>query len=87
MARVKWTEGAIGDLEHIRRYVSAFQLTAANRLAARIGEVVSDLADAPGDMDAIRERAVIHPYRLRYRLVDGMLVVLGLRHGSDARIG
>ena len=86
---VSWTEGSIADLEHIRRYITAFQPGAARRLAWRIVAVAQALeAEASGGpgSEEIVERAIAYPYLLRYRRSGGDAVVLGVRHSHDARI-
>ena len=86
---LSWTEGSIADLEHIRRYVTAFQPGAARRLAWRIVAIAQAL-DAQGsdgpESEEIVEHPIAYPFLLRYRRSGGDAVVLAVRHSHEARI-
>ena len=83
MARLVWTEGAIADLEHIRRYVTAFHPGAARRLADRIATTAATLSDAGS---GAAERAIVFPYLIRYRHAGRDIAVIAVRHSGCARI-
>ena len=83
MARIIWTEGSIADLEHIRRYVTAFRPEAARRLADRIAAAAASLSPTDGSMG---ERMIVFPYLLRYRMVGRDIAITTVRHSDRARI-
>lgn len=86
--RLAWTESAIVDLEHIRRYVTAFRPEAATRLARRIAAAAALLetrAAAGTGHPGIGQIAIVYPFLIRYRVADEM-VVLSVRHSTRAMI-
>ncbi len=85
MTSPSWTEGAIADLDHIRRYVTAFDPRAARRLADRIATAASGLGSEKMCGD-VAERSIVYPYLLRFACDDAGPVVMAVRHVSRARI-
>lgn len=83
--RMLWTEGAVADLDHIRRYVTAFDPEAARRLADRIATVTSALESEEMEV-GVAERPIVYPYLLRYLVEEGGITVMAVRHSSEARI-
>ena len=83
MTKTYWTEGAVGDLDRIRTYLSAIDLRAARRLADRIEAVVATLIVTTGEA---REQLITFPYLLRYRGDADAVIIDAVRHASDARI-
>lgn len=85
MTSPSWTEGAIADLDHIRRYVTAFDPRAARRLADRIAETASGLGSEKVCGD-VAERSIVYPYLLRFTCDETGVIVIAVRHASQARI-
>ena len=89
MHRIVWTDEAVGNLEAIVSYVSAFNPAAARRLADRLIELADSLAEYPErGRDAgygKREMTVVWPYILRYRVEADTIVILRIRHGAQQR--
>ena len=93
--RIVWTDDAVGNVEAIVTYVSAFNPAAAQRLAERLVAVADSLAEFPNrgrDVgEGRREMTTVWPYILRYRVRDDAVIILRVRHGardevaSDAR--
>ena len=79
-----WTEGAIADLEHIRRYLTAFDPAAARRFATRVATLARSLeqeeAARPAGIDHIQ---TLRPFTIRYRLAAGELVIMWVRQTRD----
>ena len=86
MRRIVWTEEAVGNLEAIVTYITAFNPAAAGRLAERLIAVADSLAEfSDRGRDAgegRREMAVVWPYVLRYRVDGDTVVILRIRHGA-----
>ncbi|HEY0446673.1 MAG TPA: type II toxin-antitoxin system RelE/ParE family toxin [Allosphingosinicella sp.] len=87
MRKIVWTDDAVGSLEAIATYISAFDPAASARLAARLIEVADSLAeysergrDAGGGM---REMTTVWPYILRYRVSGDTVIILRIRHGAQ----
>ena len=83
MARLVWTEGSIADLEHIRRYVTAFHPDAARRLADSIAATAATLPPAG---EGIAERTIVFPYLIRYLRVGRDIAIMTVRHSGRAHI-
>lgn len=86
MRQIVWTDEAVGNLEAIATYISAFNPVAAERLAERLITLADSLAlysergrDAGGGR---REMTVVWPYILRYRVEGERVIILRIRHGS-----
>ncbi len=87
MRQIVWTDDAIGHLEAILTYVAAFDPAAAVKLAQRLIEVADSLAEfSERGRDAgngSREMTTVWPYILRYRVEEGRVIVLRIRHGAQ----
>jgi len=86
-AHVEWTEEALEHLLAIRRYIGQFDPEAAGGLAARIFSAGESLADFPNKSregrHGTRELPTIRPYILIYRVHEGRVVILRIRHGRQ----
>jgi toxin ParE1/3/4 len=84
---VVWTDEAIGHLEAIVTYISAFNPAAAVRLGERLVALADSLADFPDrGRDAgegRREMTIVWPYVMRYRVEAGRVLILRVRHGAQ----
>jgi toxin ParE1/3/4 len=84
--RVVWTAEARDNLRGIFGYVSAFNASAAFRLAGRLQIAADSLAEHPERgreaPRGLRELAAIHPYLIRYRIQDDAVIILRIRHGA-----
>ena len=85
MRPLSWTEGAIADLDHIRRYVSAFDHAAARRLADRIA-AVAGLLESDDLPEGVQERSIVPPFLLRFRIGTDGAIIHAVRHSNHARI-
>ncbi|MCP3731008.1 type II toxin-antitoxin system RelE/ParE family toxin [Sphingomonas sp. MG17] len=86
MRHIVWTDEAIGHLEAIVAYISAFNPAAAERLGGKLIAVADSLAVfAERGRDAAegrREMTTVWPYVLRYRVEHDRVVILRIRHGA-----
>jgi len=84
--RIVWTDEAVGQLEAIVTYVSAFNPAAAERLGKRLIAVADSLVEFPNRGRSIgkqlREMTVVRPYVLRYRVEDASVIILRIRHAA-----
>jgi plasmid stabilization system protein ParE len=88
LRQIFWTDEAVGNLEAIVTYISAFNPAAATRLAQRLIAV----ADSLGEFsergreagDGRREMTIVWPYVLRYRVEGERVLILRIRHGAQA---
>jgi addiction module RelE/StbE family toxin len=84
--RIVWTDDATSHVEAIVIYVSAFNPTAAQRLAKRLVALADSLADFPergrDAGEGRREMTTVWPYVLRYRVEGERVVILRIRHGA-----
>jgi addiction module RelE/StbE family toxin len=85
--RVIWTDSALDDLDGIRAYIGQFNPIAAQRIAQRIltaTENVVRVFPRAGRSTGhhIYEFPIVRPYALRYRIEDGHVIILRVRHGS-----
>jgi toxin ParE1/3/4 len=84
--RIIWSAEARNNLRSIFSYVSAFNTSAAARLARRLQTAADSLAEHPErgreTPRGLRELAVIHPYLIRYRVRDDAIIILRIRHGA-----
>lgn len=88
MTEIRWTDGAIRDLEAIRIYIDADSPAAAERVALSLVVAADGLAVLPdrgrpigGDM---RELTQIRPYIIRYRHDQNaaLVEILTVWHGA-----
>ncbi|MBV9841573.1 MAG: type II toxin-antitoxin system RelE/ParE family toxin [Sphingomonadaceae bacterium] len=86
MLRIDWTDEAVGNLEAIVTYISAFNPAAAETLAGRLIELADSLAAFPNRGrdagDGRREMTVVWPYVMRYRVDRETVLILRIRHGA-----
>lgn len=86
VAEVVWTDAAIADLDRIAAYIRQFSPLASERMAARLISAALSLETAPERGRPIshdrRELTIIPPYLIRYRMTQGQVVVLEVRHGA-----
>lgn len=86
MRRIIWSAEAVANLRSVFGYVSAFNTSAATRLARRLQAAADSLAEHPErgreTPRGLRELAVIHPYLIRYRVRDDTVIILRIRHGA-----
>lgn len=85
--RVIWTRTALSGIASAHQYLMLFNPTAAIRLAEALLAQGLALAHFPhrGRLvphTQMREIVVIHPYVMRYRIVDGTVVILRIRHAA-----
>ena len=82
--RIIWTDEAVGTLEAITTYVAAFNPDAATKLAGQPMALADSLADFPhrgrDAGEGQREMTTVWPYILRYRVVDGAVLISRVRH-------
>lgn len=87
MRKILWTDDAIGHLEAIFTYISAFHPTAASRLAQRLIDLadnLSEFSDRGRDAGSgMREMTTVWPYILRYRVEGDSVLILRIRHGAQ----
>jgi len=87
MTRVAWTETALVELEAIRAYLLQFNPTAANRVAHALiaaGNRFSILPHRGRRVPGTDQRELVadHSYIVRYRVYDGGVEILRIRHSS-----
>lgn len=86
MAEVVWTRRALADLQAVEAYIAQFSPLAARRFALRLYKAGLALRDQPNRGRAIgpelRELTIASPYLIRYRLRDGVVEILTIRHGA-----
>lgn len=87
MARVVWTREAISNIELIRAYILQFDPGASRRMALRLIEAGDSLSDFPHRGRPVaeerRELATVPPYVIRYRVEEGAVYILRVRHGAQ----
>jgi toxin ParE1/3/4 len=84
--RIVWTRQARDDPDRIGEYIGQFAPLAAQRFALRLVMAVESLAqqsqrERPGPA-GMRELTIIATYLIRYRVTDGDIEVLTIRHGA-----
>ena len=86
LCKIVWTDEAVGHLEAIVAYISAFNPAAASRFGERLIAVVDSLAEFPNRGRAVgdgrREMTTVRPYVLRYRVEADRVIILRIRHGA-----
>lgn len=86
MRKIIWTEEAVENLEAIATYISAFNPSAAQRLAERLIAVADSLAEFSERGRAVggekREMTIVWPYIMRYRVDETAVYILRIRHGA-----
>jgi addiction module RelE/StbE family toxin len=88
---VIWSARAINDLETVRAYIGTAAPLDAQRLVVRLVNAAESLADMPERGrrvgQGVRELAVIYPYLIRYRVIDGGVEIVRVRHGARRPTG
>ncbi|MBO9714968.1 type II toxin-antitoxin system RelE/ParE family toxin [Sphingomonas sp.] len=86
MVQIRWSRRATHDLNAIRAYVEQFHVPAARRLATRLIALADSLAEFPDRGTPIeggrRQLSTVWPYLLIYRREEGLVRILGIRHGA-----
>jgi toxin ParE1/3/4 len=86
MATVSWTIEALEDVASIRAYIAQFDRHAAAKVAAKLlgaGDGLSSFPErGPVASAGTRKLSIVWPYILQYRVHDGNVVILGVRHGA-----
>ena len=86
MPAVVWTRGARQDVERIRAYIGQFAPLAAHRFALRLVNTAESLSEHPlrgrQVSGSIRELTILAPYLIQYRVADGDVEILTIRHGA-----
>ena len=86
LRKIVWTDEAVGHLEAIVAYISAFNPAAAGRFGERLIAVADSLAEFPDrgrdGGDGRREMTTVRPYVLRYRVEADRVIILRIRHGA-----
>jgi len=86
--KIRWTKRAIRSLTSIHEYISKDSPAAAARVSAAVVDATDQLAKfpqsgRPGRIDGTRELVVSGlPYVIPYRVVDDVVVILSVIHGS-----
>jgi plasmid stabilization system protein ParE len=88
--RVEYSKRAVADLRHIAAFYARFSNPAvAERIAARIQEMVARLAELPLSGRAVAQRPGVrvvpllrYRYKLFYRVSDEAIRILHIRHTS-----
>jgi addiction module RelE/StbE family toxin len=84
--RVVWTEQARTNLAAIRDYIAEFSPLAAQRFALKLVAAAEDLSQNPDRGRLVgrhhRELAIIRPYLIRYRVEEGEVLILRIRHAA-----
>lgn len=83
MVEIVWTDPAIQDLDEIADYIALDNVTAAEKLVARVFDRVELLSDSPRSGRRIPEigknryrEVIVGPCRVFYRITDSEIVVL-----------
>ena len=87
--RIEWTDPALDDLTVIRDYIAKDSPFYAHNFIERIFNTTESLIDHPklgrpvpeAERDDIRE-LIYQGYRIIYRLLDEMIQVIAVIHGS-----
>jgi len=87
MTKVVWSFRAIRDLNAIRRYISTFNPLAGQRMALRLVSASDTLVDFPERGVTIskgrRQLTTEPPYLLRYRVSQGVVTIIDVRHAAE----
>lgn len=86
---VRWTAGALADLESIENYQRHHWPAMRARFEARLAAVERRIAEFPLGAPEVEQRPGVRvaafldfPYRLFYRTEAGVIEVLAIRHTS-----
>ncbi len=89
--RVVFTDEALADLRHIRRYIADHNPEAASRIAVQLVAVCDRLEFFPnrgrlGLVAGTRELVAIRPYVIVYRVGADTVEILRVWHGAQNRV-
>ena len=83
MAKVRWADSALDDLDEVAEYIALDKISAAKKLVRRVFsrvDLLSDLPESgrvPPELDSKSYREVIvGPCRIFYRLINDEVVIL-----------
>lgn len=86
MGEVVWSRRALADLIAIRAYIGQFSPLAAQSMARRLKGAADSLAEHPERgrkaTATLRELVAIPPYVIRYRVADGVVMIVRIRHAA-----
>ncbi len=88
--KIRFSIRAIADLDEIRAYLVPRSPMGADRIRAQIDLTIDGLAEMPGigrrtHLRGIRSAVVKrYPYIVYYRVADGEILILHIRHGARA---
>lgn len=86
MAKVVWTDQAIGDVVEIVEWISADKPNAAARVAETLMRAGDSLDQFPGRGRLIphdrRELIALPNYLIRYRIENDRVTILEVRHAA-----
>jgi len=85
--RIEWSQRSRRDLDAIHAYIEQHAPLAAARLAAALEATAESLATHPHRGRAVygpvRELVVVRPYLIRYRLTEGAVQIIRIKHGAQ----
>ena len=86
--KVRFTPRAFSDLDVIRSYIGQFNPAAAGQVVSLIEAICKRLGDFPesgqraDELDIRIAFSPRYPYRIYYRLAEGSVVILHIRHAA-----
>jgi addiction module RelE/StbE family toxin len=89
--KIRWTEEAAANLEHISLYIAQDNLTAALKTIHTIYERIEQLSKLPGRGRLGREAGTRElvlsplPYIVAYRVRESTVEILHIWHGAQRR--
>lgn len=87
MADVVWTAPALASLSEITTYIDAFSPLAAQRMAIRLRSAGDSLGEhalrGRAARRGRRELVTVRPYVITYVVTDGVVEIIGIRHGAQ----
>ena len=84
---VRYTRGAVQDIEAIAKYIRERNPSAAVQVRGRIEGLIAGLVDFPqqgtptDERDIRRLVAIPYPYLIFYRIKGGTVIIMHIRHG------
>jgi plasmid stabilization system protein ParE len=89
--KIRYTETALGDLEHIIDWLAAHYPAIAPAVERRIRDVITHLARWPESARRSAKRPGVrvasigrYPYKIFYRMTDEAVVILHIHHAAQA---
>jgi toxin ParE1/3/4 len=88
--RLKWTQGALADLQKILEYIEQDNVQAAKALAAGFKQTAEHLTKHPfigrrGELEGTRELMLHRNYLLTYRVSSDAVEILQIWHVAQKR--